>query len=63
MMKSVSKLYEYVGFEPGVNDAHLLIYALSVALSWACRKLAMSDCVKNAVDLYSDWMAEPSNNR
>ena len=63
MNKPVSKLYEHVGFEPGVDDDHMLIYARSVAFSWACGKLAMPDCVENAVDLYSAWIEDPSNNR
>lgn len=53
-------LYQHVGFTPGPQDPHLLVYARSVAVNWACNKLGIAGCVQDARDLFSAWMKQPS---
>lgn len=50
----VKKLYDYVKFTPGPNDPHLLIFARSTAVSWACTRLGIPDCVQKARAAFSN---------
>ena len=52
----VGDLYDYVDYTENVTDAHLKIYTRSQAVSWACGKLNISDCVQNAKNDYKLWM-------
>ena len=53
-------LYELVGFDDNLTDHHLDQLKRAMALSWACN-LGYQPCVDNAVSLYQQWMADPTN--
>ena len=63
MTELVSKLYDHVKFTPNPEDSHLQVYARSTSLYWACIKLGLADCVTKSQDLYSSWMANPTNDK
>jgi len=50
-----------VGFEPNENDLPMTIYALSIAVDWACNQLGIEDCVQRASNPYHLWMNDPAN--
>ena len=52
----VTYLYQYVGFNEGGRDTHLLIYTRTHAIHWACFKLGNEDCVQRAREVYISWM-------
>jgi len=53
----VTPLYNHVKYTESATDVHLTVFTRSQALSWACGKLNMSDCVQNANRDYHAWMA------
>ncbi len=57
----VSAVYAKVGFEPNENDLPMTIYALSIAVDWACNQLGIEDCVQRASNPYHLWMNDPAN--
>lgn len=57
MMVLIRGLYDHVGFNPFPRDTHMTVFARSLAVSWACTKLEMSECVGSAKQLYSSWMS------
>ncbi len=58
MESLVTDLYDYVGYDEKPNDSHLKILTRSQAINWACGKLGMADCIKNAQKNYLEWMAD-----
>ena len=56
MESLVKDLYGSVGYNQSLNDAHLKIYTRSQAVSWACTKLSIADCVNKAKNDYKNWM-------
>ena len=60
MKKLVEPLYDYVSFNDGPEDSHLLIYTRGLAVTWAC-SLDIGDCVSNSDSLYKDWMEKPTD--
>ncbi len=60
MKKLVEPLYDYVSFNDGPEDSHLLIYTRGLAVTWAC-SLDIGDCVSHSVSLYKEWMDKPTN--
>ena len=60
MSSLVDKIYNRVGLTEGAKDGHLLKYARSVAVSWACTRLGNAACVQNAKNIYANWMSNPN---
>ena len=54
----VTPLYDFVKYTESVNDVHLTVFTRSQAVSWACGRLNISDCVNNANRDYKAWMAD-----
>ena len=54
----VTPLYNFVKYTESVNDVHLTVFTRSQAVSWACGRLNISDCVNNANRDYKTWMAD-----
>lgn len=54
----VSALYGYVNYESSNSDAHLKIFMRSHAVSWACSRLDIANCVDKANRDYHAWMAD-----
>ena len=55
-------MYERVGFEERPDDAHLDQFSRLNVLKWAC-SMGHKDCVRRSVDKFSQWMADPENDR
>lgn len=58
MNSLVADLYGYVDYDQTPSDSHLKIFTRSQAISWACGKLNVTDCVENAKTDYQKWMAD-----
>lgn len=59
----VQKQYDRVGFVENPSDSLLLRLHRANIIRWACN-VDHSDCLRNAIDLFSQWMkeADPDNN-
>ncbi|KAF2365595.1 Peptidase M1 membrane alanine aminopeptidase N-terminal [Trinorchestia longiramus] len=53
-------LYDAVGFDDNADDPQLEQKKRVLAVDWACH-LEYDDCVTNAVDLFDQWMATPTD--
>ena len=56
----IENLYEHVGYDEADDDTQLLIYTRSQAVSWACGKLNVQDCIDKAKKDYEAWMNNDS---
>ena len=62
ILQLIQPLYERVGFEERLEDAHLDHFSRVNLLNWAC-SMGHKDCVQRSVDQFKRWMAEPDNDR
>ena len=62
MTSLVTPFYDYVKFNESKGDDHLLIYARTDALSWACQ-LGVADCIENTKRYYAALMDHPNDDR
>ncbi|XP_033120518.1 aminopeptidase N-like [Anneissia japonica] len=60
MKKQVTPFYDYVGWN-ATGLPHVAQLSQVTALSLACG-YGNTDCTNNAIDLYAQWMMNPSNN-
>ena len=61
MTTLIVSLYQHVNFNETSSDSHLLVYTRSHAVNWACVRLGVLDCIKNAQRVYYAWMRNPDN--
>uniref|UniRef100_A0A6A7FVN9 Aminopeptidase N n=1 Tax=Hirondellea gigas TaxID=1518452 RepID=A0A6A7FVN9_9CRUS len=61
LLSLVVPLYDSVGFEDIANSSHLDQYKRVAVLQWACA-LGHDDCTQKSVNLFSRWMANPTDN-
>ncbi|XP_037093237.1 aminopeptidase N-like [Pollicipes pollicipes] len=59
-LKMIQPLYDRVGFEERPDDSHLDQFSRINVLNWACA-LGHKDCVRQSVDKFEQWMADPDN--
>ena len=58
----VQPTFDEIGFYENGDDSHLTILNRNQILKWAC-KLDISECTRNATDLYQKWMTDPANDK
>lgn len=54
----VTALYDHVKYEASNSDAHLTVFTRSQAVSWACGRLNVINCITKANRDYQAWMTD-----
>ena len=61
MKKLLANVYGTLGFEEKKNDTQLTLLHRVIVVTWACR-LGLENCVKNAVDIFTQCEGKAGNN-
>lgn len=59
--KLLANVYGLLGFEEKKDDTQVTLLHRVIVVTWVCR-LGLEDCVKNAVDIFSEYEEKAENN-